>query len=83
MSIHELNAECMKMTGEQVSEKMLADIEKYYHKYFFGEDEPFYKNSFKMLGATINEQFDDIEVKMIYCNCVEKRFLKIDELYKP
>ncbi len=83
MSIYESNAGCMRMAGEQVSEKMLADIAEYYQKYFFGENEPFYKNSFKVIGATINEQFDDVEVKMIYCNCIEKRYIKIDELYKP
>lgn len=82
MSIYEENACCMRMAGMQVSEKMLTDIVKYYHRYFFGDSEPFYKNSFKVLNATINEQFDDIEVKMIYCNCIEKRFIKIDELYK-
>lgn len=82
MSMYEESADCMRMTGEQVSEAMLADVEKYFLGYFFKGSVPFYKNTFKILGATINEYFDDIEVKLLYCGCIEKRFVKIDELYK-
>jgi hypothetical protein len=75
-----------RMAGEEVSEAMLADIEKYYRKKFFDNNEEFYKGSFKILKATVvededNLMYDEVEVKMLYCGNLERRNLRLKDLY--
>jgi hypothetical protein len=75
-----------RMAGEEVSEAMLADIKKYYKKYFFSSNEPFYKDSVRVLKATLVEEeenlmFDEIEVKLLYGGSIERRFLRLKDLY--
>ena len=71
-----------KMAGKEVSEAMLADIKKY----FFDSNKEFYKDSFKILGATLvededNLMFDEVEVKLLYHGSIERRFLRLKDLY--
>jgi hypothetical protein len=75
-----------KMAGKEVSEAMLADIKKYYTEYFFLGNEPFYKNSVRVLKATLvededNLMFDEVEVKLLYHGSIERRFLRLKDLY--
>jgi hypothetical protein len=69
-----------RMDGKQVSELVLANIRQYYSRYFGNE------KIFAILAATeVHESdanFDCFEIKLMYCNSIERRFLRIKELYR-
>lgn len=68
-----------RMTGVEVSEAMLADIKKYFCAFF-------YRESIKILKATLvededNLMYDEVEVKLLHCGNLERRNIRLKDLY--
>ena len=65
------------MTGFQVSETVMADLEKFYYSR--------YGAPFKVLGATeihgITPEHDCFGVSLLYRGCIERRYVQISKLY--
>jgi len=67
-----------RMAGEEVSEKMLETVREYMTRYWYPVENTRY---WKIINATVNYDRDEVEVKLWYCGCLERRWIKLNTLF--